>query len=279
MRETSLSGTVDEADDPCYDLSTALPDRALDITESKTRGYKVKNILFLTDDNKASQSTEFDVIKAAVRDYGGVGAGMYFDKDSSRMYYNDSNGAYYYNKNITYNSNQEKKPDGNHLVEIVGWDDNYPRTNFNPNCLPMENGAWLAKNSWGTEYGDQGYIWISYEDTNFPMATFTIDGVEPYNPEDTVYESDYKFEGQKIGCYSGGNAYFMKEFTLDEDNQQLKAVKVFIPNSDSCVSVDCIPDLDALEPYQKSGSRAVSFKNKYTFSSKKDVLYLYNFLN
>lgn len=39
----------------------------------------------------------------------------------------------------------------NHVVAIVGWDDNYSRDNFLANHKPPGNGAWIAKNSWGSE--------------------------------------------------------------------------------------------------------------------------------
>ena len=42
----------------------------------------------------------------------------------------------------------------NHAVTIVGWDDNYPKTNFVKGHNPPANGAWLVKNSWGSEERD-----------------------------------------------------------------------------------------------------------------------------
>ncbi|MBR2675558.1 MAG: hypothetical protein IKE28_01415 [Solobacterium sp.] len=39
----------------------------------------------------------------------------------------------------------------NHMVSIVGWNDNYPKENFgnDENSQPETDGAWLIKNSWG----------------------------------------------------------------------------------------------------------------------------------
>ena len=39
----------------------------------------------------------------------------------------------------------------NHMVSVVGWNDNYPKENFgsDENSQPETDGAWLVKNSWG----------------------------------------------------------------------------------------------------------------------------------
>ncbi len=42
--------------------------------------------------------------------------------------------------------------DVNHAVTIVGWDDSKK--------------AWHVKNSWGTQWGDDGYVWIEYGSNN-----------------------------------------------------------------------------------------------------------------
>ncbi len=41
----------------------------------------------------------------------------------------------------------------NHGVVIVGWDDN---------ICEGGGGAWRVKNSWGTDWGDEGYFWVRY---------------------------------------------------------------------------------------------------------------------
>ena len=85
-----------------------------------------------------------------------------------------------------------------HCVCIVGWDDTYSRKNFNRAHRPPGDGAWIVKNSWGseteyettdngekigcTEWGvvnddgkHTGYFYISYYDKTLEMPeTFTF---------------------------------------------------------------------------------------------------------
>lgn len=49
-----------------------------------------------------------------------------------------------------------------HSVLLVGYDDDYSASNFDNE--PPGNGAWLIKNSWGTEKFGDGYAWVSYYD-------------------------------------------------------------------------------------------------------------------
>ena len=48
-------------------------------------------------------------------------------------------------------------PDGNHIVALVGWDDNYAASNFGSDC--PGNGAFIFKNRWGPNSGDNGYFY------------------------------------------------------------------------------------------------------------------------
>ena len=104
-----------------------------------------------------------DEVKQMLMKYGSCGISFYHDE----LYLNNETGGYY----------QRFRTIGNHSATLVGWDDNYSRDNFGGlvgiGTKPRKNGAWLVKNSYGTDIGDDGYFWVSYED----KSIYTDDAV------------------------------------------------------------------------------------------------------
>lgn len=61
----------------------------------------------------------------------------------------------------------------NHITTIIGWDDNFPRDSFG-DIKPAQDGAWLIQDSQGTDFGDNGCYWISYEESLSGFATVDL---------------------------------------------------------------------------------------------------------
>ena len=165
---------------------------------------------------------DYEKIKEAVFKYGGVQTSIYsalINGKSSSKYYNPEKNAYCYIGT--------EKP--NHDVVIVGWDDNYPKENFNVNL--EGNGAFICQNSWGSDFGEQGYFYISYYDTNIGThnVVYTrIDEVDNYNH---IYQSDLCGWVGQLG-YNKESIFGANVFTAESD-EVLKAISFYATGKNS----------------------------------------------
>lgn len=164
----------------------------------ETPEYYIKNA-YMYD-----YTTDVTLIKQAIMDFGAIQT-SYFADDS---FLNNSTAAYYCPNAYTMN----------HGVSIIGWDDNYSKTNFKSSARPSKNGAWLAKNSWGEENGNGGFFWISYEDKSIKQA-IAYD-VEPAS----------EFNANKNYQHDGGFALVYYEY------QNIKAANVFKATSNESLT-------------------------------------------
>ncbi len=168
-------------------------------------------------------TSDISLMKQMILEYGAGDFG-YYDADN---YFNETYNSYCYVQ--SYNTEDNRFNWANHEVTVVGWDDNFSRTKFNSKSRPTNNGAWLVKNSWGSGWGDNGYFWLSYEDSSTiaePTAFYSFDSKDHY-------EKNYQYDGtsdfyaeysdnEDKGGYTGGG-YMANVFTAQE-NENVGAV-------------------------------------------------------
>jgi C1A family cysteine protease len=182
-------------------------------------------------------------LKSAIMNYGGVYSALYWDPAA----FNETHEAYY----------AEFADMPNHAVTLVGWDDSFPRERFlnipvdyegNPYLLedgspyvavPMGDGAFIAKNSWGTGFGDQGYFYISYYDITTGFVENSVFTAEPLKNLKQVYQYDELGWVGNLGTGDGSDTAWFGNVFRAQERASVAAVSFYTSteNSEYTVSV------------------------------------------
>lgn len=197
----------------------------------------------------------------------------------------------------------------NHAVTIVGWDDGYSRWNFatplyddegmprvydweDIACVevydgkewivPVEDGAWLVKNSWGTGdsetglVGDEGMFHVSYCEKTFDnAASFVLSDTEEDQPE---YEIVHQYDATQpttYGYYESPVTMGANVFHVD-GAERLGAIGMWVPANNSEIDIAVYTGLaDEADP--ESGTcalrqhKSVTARGWYTFDLSSEV--------
>lgn len=189
-----------------------------------TPSCHVQEILVLPEKN-------YEEIKRAVFLYGGVQSSLYTsmaEGQEDTRYYKKETGAYCYRGT--------ERP--NHDVVIVGWDDAYPRENFAQ--MPEEDGAFICANSWGGEFGEDGYFYVSYFDSNIGIHNILYSLVEDVDHYDTIYQTDLCGWVGQLG-YGRDNAYFANIYTA-KSREEVAAVGFYATGEDTSYEIFTVTD-------------------------------------
>ncbi len=207
---------------------------------------------------------DYEKIKEAVFKYGGVQTSIYSSMGSARNSsadYNRSTNAYCYIGT--------EKP--NHAVVIIGWDDGYPKENFN---VDLEgDGAFICQNSWGEDFGEDGVFYVSYYDTNVGTHNAVYTKVEETGNYDNIYQSDLCGWVGQLG-YSKNSMYGANVFTTAGE-EELEAVSFYATGKDSQYAVYVVrnfEDESSFETMIPAASGKLTNAGYYTVECDNQIL-------
>jgi C1A family cysteine protease len=229
------SGPVNERADP-YVI-----DALFSPSDLKTRKHAQE--MFIIPPRK--DSTDNNNLKAAIMNYGGVYSAMYMDEGALNATY-----AAYYAEAGYY---------ATHAVTLVGWNDTFSKDKFftylsydgtlitdpDGNPIPSKpegDGAFIAKNSWGTGFGEKGYFYISYYDPVIGFTENTVFTAEPLKNLKQVYQYDDLGWDYSVGFASSyDTAWFANVFRAQE-RASVAAVSFYTTSENSEYTVSVYTD-------------------------------------
>lgn len=239
-------GPVNEKDDPYGD----------GVSEEGLKPVKHVQEIQLLD------GKDFEKIKESVFLYGGVQTAIYSaleDANSYSPYYNHKTHAYCY-------AGAEKP---NHEIMIIGWDDTFPKENFN---LEVEDdGAFLCQNSWGEEFGEKGVFYVSYYDVNIGSHGVIYTGIEEADNYDHIYQSDLCGWVGQLG-YNKESVYGANVYTA-QSAETLRAAGFYATGKETSYElyvVNQFEDTDSLSERVKVASGTLANPGYYTIEFEKE---------
>jgi len=238
-------GPINEEDNPypyLYGTSYTLP------SATATVRKHVQNAIFLP---YIEASADDPVVKEAVMTYGAIYIGMRWCSCA----YNETRHSYYYDDSYPVQ--------GGHIVCVVGWDDDYPASNFNKTA--PGNGAWIVRNSWGTSWGENGYFYVSYYDIYFGKM-FELGTFGPVLAESTDnYTSVYQYD--PLGWvtnwgYKDATAWGANIFTA-ADSEPVIAVSFYAETANTSYEIYVYEGVAAGKPRSGNLQCSTSGTTKY----------------
>lgn len=172
-----------------------------------------------------------DWIKKMVRRYGAVQTSLFMSRKttaSDERYYNEKSASYYY----------PVKQEKNHDVVILGWDDSYSRFNFLQ--VPDEDGAYICQNAWGSDFGEDGIFYVSYEDANIGSVNVVYSRIEAKDNYARIYQTD-DCGWQAVQGFGNETCWFANVYTA-EAQERLAAVGFYATAPDAYYEVYLVRD-------------------------------------
>jgi len=204
------------------------------------KSYGTDSISYQSGNNTTYTDAEVKAIRNLVKEHikenGGVLAMFYSDIGTTQDNQTISQHGYYNSEKYAFYCNDSTQIP-NHAVTIVGWDDTFSKDYFALGKRPLNDGAYIVLNSWGTEFGDSGYYYVSYDDAIIETSILGISEiVEKENPEDKFYDKMYEYDelGANYAIGTGAtNIYAANVFNRQGtvENEYLSEIGVYLLNT------------------------------------------------
>lgn len=182
----------------------------------------------------ASSNSYVDKIKSMILNGNSVAISIYYN---SNKYYSKESNSYYCN---------DKSQAVNHGLTIVGWDDDFYSYDGLTN-KPTSKGAWLIKNTYGYQFGDYGYFWLSYESPlNSDVTSYIATSSNNYSTNYTIDDYGWvtsvnSLTDEKIHLYDdyAGNVF------TSVNNEDLSAVGIYTTDFNTQYTISIYKDIQS----------------------------------
>lgn len=190
-----------------------------------------QDVLHLKNASIVSMKNTEDV-KQLILNHGSVVSAI---RMYTNTYYNTATDALYQNVSKT----------ADHSILIIGWDDTYSKDNFATGHQPSTDGAWLIKNSWGTE---KPYIWVSYED----LCLLNQNAYGYAFVEANDYDYNYQYDGS-VSTHSetmvNGSTIANKYQVTASAKEKIGAVSFALRSDNVAYSIQLYKNSGAANPF------------------------------
>ena len=186
-----------------------------------------------------------NTIKQALLDYGAIENSFHWDD----AFFNETDFTYFYGGTSN---------DLNHAVLLVGWDDN--------KVTAGGTGAWIIKNSWGNTWADNGFFYVSYNDTRILSDATCYPVRVNYDVNSKVSYYDHLGMTTSFG-FGGTTGYGMVKY-VPQGNEQITKVGTWVVGSNATVTVQIYSTLTGSTLSTLLGSipaKSCVFPGYYTF--------------
>ncbi len=190
------------------------------VDEEGDQNYFIKSYVYGNDDMNRT--------KQLIKKHGAVVTSIFYDISRSG-FFNEDTSSYF---------NPSKSNPITHDVILIGWDDYYDRNNFRNK--PKKNGAFIAQNSFGSDWGQHGLFYISYEDVHVLDTNYAIDSVEQGKKDTNVYYYDETGVTHFEGFPGAKEVFGINNFTAssirDDQTEYLTEIGIYTSEPDTTVT-------------------------------------------